>query len=114
MEELELIVQRMIDAGEPEENIKAVIEEYSAGKQTDPVSVEAETGSKEDTASNSEDGSSDSPFWNPNEKTTVEKPGYFEEKFGKSGFTNFVDDVARSIEGGLAQGGGVDEAFDLY
>ena len=56
MEELELIVQRMIDTGEPEENIKAVIEEYYAGKQTDPVSVEAETGSKEDTASNSEDG----------------------------------------------------------
>ena len=28
MEELEGIVQRMIDAGEPEENIKLVIEEY--------------------------------------------------------------------------------------
>jgi len=56
MEELELIVQRMIDAGEPEENIKAVIEEYTAGKQTDPVNVEANAGSKENTASNSEDG----------------------------------------------------------
>ena len=29
MEKLESIVQRMIDAGEPEENIKAVIQEYS-------------------------------------------------------------------------------------
>ena len=28
MEELEVIIQRMIDAGEPEENIKLVIENY--------------------------------------------------------------------------------------
>ena len=32
MEELEVIVQRMIDAGESEQNIKAVIQEYNAGK----------------------------------------------------------------------------------
>ena len=36
MNELELIVQRMIDAGEPENNIAAVIKEYNstAGKTT--------------------------------------------------------------------------------
>ena len=32
MEELEVIVQRMIDAGESEQNIKTVIQEYNAGK----------------------------------------------------------------------------------
>jgi len=39
MNELELIVQRMIDAGEPEQNIAAVIKEYEsrqAGKITPP------------------------------------------------------------------------------
>ena len=60
MEELELIVQRMMDAGESEENIKAVVQEFSAGKQTDPVNVEANTGSEKDMASKSENGSSDS------------------------------------------------------
>ena len=39
-EELKAIVQRMIDAGEPEENIKLVIQSYSKepGKTTDPAS----------------------------------------------------------------------------
>ena len=37
MEELEVIVQRMIDAGESEQNIKAVIQEYNAGKTNGAV-----------------------------------------------------------------------------
>ena len=114
MEELELIIQRMMDAGESEESIKAVVQEYSAGKQTDPVNVEARSGSEKDTASKSEDTFSESPFWNPNEENTKEKPGYLEKKFGKNGFTNFGDDLARVWEGGTAQGAGVNEAFDLF
>jgi hypothetical protein len=51
MEKLESIVQRMIDAGEPEENIKAVIQEYSAGKQN-PTAPDAVV--EEDTASDME------------------------------------------------------------
>ena len=35
MEDLRVIVQRMIDAGEPEENIKIVIERYKAKRQQD-------------------------------------------------------------------------------
>ena len=54
MEKLESIVQRMIDAGESEENIKAVIQEYS-GKQN-PTAPDAVV--EEDTASNM-DSSSD-------------------------------------------------------
>jgi hypothetical protein len=54
MEKLESIVQRMIDAGEPEENIKAVIQEYSAGKQN-PTAPDAVV--EEDTASDTESSS---------------------------------------------------------
>jgi hypothetical protein len=60
MEKLESIVQRMIDAGEPEENIKAVIQEYSAGKQN-PTAPDAvvEEDPASDTESNSDPGSLD-------------------------------------------------------
>ena len=54
MEELEVIVQRMIDAGETEENIKTVIQGYDAevektndSQQTDaPVELKKSTASK--------------------------------------------------------------------
>ena len=47
-EELKAIVQRMIDAGEPEENIKLVIQSYSKepGKTTDPASSSMDSGSE--------------------------------------------------------------------
>ena len=45
MADLETIVQRMIDAGEPEENIKLVIEELT-GKLNDPVQETASVGSE--------------------------------------------------------------------
>ena len=61
MNELEKIVQRMIEAGEPEENIATVIKSYnSPGKTSDPVQVESNTGS-EDTDSNSVNTSSELP-----------------------------------------------------
>jgi hypothetical protein len=65
MEELEVIVQRMIDAGEPEENIKLVIEEYSrrqgklAGVAETDATVAPEPIASESTGSNLEDGSLD-------------------------------------------------------
>ena len=46
MEELEVIVQKMFAAGEPEENIKFFIEEYNAKKQNDPVQETASVGSE--------------------------------------------------------------------
>ena len=61
MNELEKIVQRMIEAGEPEENIATVIKSFnSPGKTSDPVQVESNTGS-EDTDSNSVNTSSELP-----------------------------------------------------
>ena len=117
MANIKEIIQQMIDDGQSDTNIQAVIDKYKSekeGKTSDPANAEANAGSEKDTASSSENGFSESPFWNPNEETTVEKTGYFEENFGKGFFTNFLDDAGRVTEGGLAQGGGVDEAFDLY
>lgn len=37
MEDLKLIVQRMIDAGEPEENIQLVIEKFNEPGKIDPI-----------------------------------------------------------------------------
>ena len=60
MKELELIVQRMIDAGESEEAIASVVKHYnSPGKISDPVTTKASAGS-ENMAFRSEDGSSES------------------------------------------------------
>ena len=67
MEELEVIVQRMIDAGEPEENIKMVIEEYEKvdglekpNAVEDTATATAET-EEADTDLALEDGSLESP-----------------------------------------------------
>ena len=61
MEELETIVQRMIDAGETEENIKLAIEEYNkinVEKTQDSQKIDAPVES-ESTASTSADTSSE-------------------------------------------------------
>jgi len=68
MEELDKIVQRMIDAGESEENIKIVIENYKPeetvetepAKKLDPADVDPVVESKNDTGSISTDGSLES------------------------------------------------------
>ncbi len=61
MEELESIVQRMIDAGEPEENIKAVIEKFSNSGNPSPTAPDAvvEETVASNMESNSENGSLD-------------------------------------------------------
>ena len=109
------VIQQMIDDGQPDSVIQSVVDKYKAqkaGKTSDPVNVEATAGSKNDTASQSEDTFSESPFYNYGE--TQEKEGYFESTFGKGFLTNLADDFTRVVGGGAAQGGGVNEAFDLY
>ena len=62
MEELEVIIQRMIDAGESEENIAAVIKAYKAKKITAPAIETADAGAQTqavDGVSPPEDGSLD-------------------------------------------------------
>ncbi len=62
MKELEEIVQRMIDAGETEDNIKLVIEEYTANvEKTNGSQIEDATAEPESTASSLEVGSSEQP-----------------------------------------------------
>ena len=89
MEELEAIVQRMIDAGETEENIKTVIQGYDAevektnDSQTTDVAVESEEG----TASNSDDGSLELPEveeFNPTKLPKNANAGEAPQDFNKS------------------------------
>jgi hypothetical protein len=65
MKELEEIVQRMISAGETEDNIKLVIEEYTANvEKTNGSQTEDATAGPADTASKSEDTSLELPKQN--------------------------------------------------
>ncbi len=84
-EELKAIVQRMIDAGEPEENIKLVIQSYSnePGKTIDPASSSMDSGS--------DDGSSELP----------------EDK-------GFIEDMVQVFRQSKATAGTIDDAFDIY
>jgi len=59
MNELEQIVQRMLDAGESEENIKLVIQQYKQGNQTDS-STQAQATESSATGLNLESGFSES------------------------------------------------------
>ena len=72
MADLETIVQRMIDAGEPEENIKSVIQELT-GKLNDPVQETASVGSENlsSTDLNLEDTSSELPK-DPNREKLIQ------------------------------------------
>ena len=88
MDELKTIVQRMIDAGESEENIKLVIERYQGKVQGSTVDP---TMSQESMGSQLESGSSELP----------EDKGWFE-------------DMWTAIRGGSAAGSSVGEAFDVY
>jgi hypothetical protein len=100
MEELEVIVQRMIDAGEPEENIKMVIEEYekvdglekpNAVEDTATATAETEIA---DTDLASEDGSLESPE--------------------KAKELSFFDSVYNSLSNLAEQLGDVPEFYGLY
>jgi len=63
MEELEAIVQRMMDAGEPEENIKMVIEEFTADRTAKTTPTETDTAVEEvESVSDAPSESSDTQF----------------------------------------------------
>jgi len=113
MNELEQIVQRMIDAGESEENIAAVIKEYNnktlqpsenVGKPTSqgPGAPVAETTAPEiqpvDTASPSADGLLE----------LKEDDGQWDW-----GITDYFSDLAQASKEGWRQGKLADAAFDV-
>lgn len=92
MEELEVIVQRMIDAGESEENIAKVIESYNAKKIQDPVKETAIVGSINqavDMDSNLADGSLDSQNLFEDKELSY-KPGYDPNKSFVENLTNKI------------------------
>jgi hypothetical protein len=123
MNELEKIVQRMIEAGEPEENIATVIKSYnSPGKTSDPVQVESNTGS-EDTDSNSVNTLSESQEEN-NAFEDFLGQDYVDAKNkeakgkGDMGFlygaVDWVSDVVRSGGAGWDLGGTLDSSLNLH
>ena len=84
-----------------------------AGKTSDPVNVEANAGSVNNTASESEGGSSD--LVDPDDfKNTQEKNTWLEDTFGKNQVTDFFGDFYRAGSAGAKAGRSVDEAFDLF
>jgi len=113
MNEIEAIVQRMIDAGESEENIAAVIKYYESQElgKTDPTApgaVVEETVApvNADTELVSETVSSDLP--------SAEKDTAIERTFGKNQVTDFFGDLYRAGVQGALQAEAVDPSLDLF
>ena len=99
MEELDKIVQRMIDAGESEENIKIVIENYKPeetvktepAKKSDSVDVDPAVESKNDTGSISTDGSLESQYINSFNKAEFSQAQLDE-------FSLLMEEVVKGVE----------------
>ena len=99
MEELDKIVQRMIDAGESEENIKIVIENYKPeetvktepAKKSDSVDVDPAIESKNDTGSISTDGSLESQYINSFNKAEFSQAQLDE-------FSLLMEEVVKGVE----------------
>ena len=115
MNELEQIVQRMIDAGEPEAAIAAVIQEYNnqsvdSGK-TDAIAEETATAVADqpnelDLQSGS--GLSEQPI-------EPEVPTWLEETFGQDTFgVDFVSDMYRAVKSGWRQSSAAGEIADVF
>jgi hypothetical protein len=101
MNELEVIVQRMIDAGESEENIAKVVQAYGKPvKMSDPASVEATAGSENNTASSSENTSSES------------QPEISTWQGIKNSFSNMFEQFSDVVEF-YRDDGGKDSALDI-
>jgi len=102
MKELQEIVQRMIDAGESEDNIKLVVEEYTKDvEKTNGSQIEDATVEPEDMASKSEDTSSDLPKKNKYDWMRPEVPIDFfgeETKPDYSFFDKTEEDAIGDLE----------------
>ncbi len=111
MEELETIVQRMIDAGESEDNIKLVIEEYTKDvEKTNGSQTEDATAEPVDTASKSEDTSWGSQLYNnfqayvnpfvPEEEKVLYKAGVDPEKVRTESvaYKNQIQDFNKELD----------------
>ena len=121
MDPLKDIVQRMVDAGEPEENIAMVIKEYNSGYSAKQSPTET------DTAVEEVESVSDSPSDSSDTKSILEKERkdelvFFEEdeevtSTGVVGvyenIVDFVTDIGRAIEQGNEQGKMTDKGLAI-
>ena len=102
MQELELIVQRMIQAGESEDKIKLVIEEYTRNvEKTNGSQTEDATAEPVDMASKSEDTFSESPKQNKYDWMRPEVPTDFfgeETKLDYSFFDRTEEDAIGDLK----------------
>ena len=132
MANIKEVIQQMIDDGQPQENIQAVVDKYKAqktGKTSDPVNVEATAGSKEDMASQSESGSLVSSLGkftgitstatdqgvDPDDfENTQDKSTYLEDLFGKNHVTDFIGDFYRAGKGGIIQAQSLEPSLKLF
>ena len=137
MDELEVIIQRMIDAGEPEENIKLVIENYEQPdfQTDDAVSANAESQegvvALKDTelapVNTSLESQSMDPFVINGEKVSEQEFKEYQKDlaerdvlekdesfFSATGFVDFFSDIATAAEEGWRQGELVDPSYELY
>tara|TARA_R110002060_G_scaffold74886_1_gene84344 strand:- start:57 stop:6794 length:6738 start_codon:yes stop_codon:yes gene_type:complete len=116
MDPLKDIVQRMVDAGEPEENIAMVIEEYNSGYSAKQSPTET------DTAVEEVESVSDSPSKSSDTKSILEKERKDELVFFKEdeeavgiyeNVVDFVTDIGRAIEQGNEQGKMTDKGLAI-
>jgi len=116
MNELEQIVQRMIDAGEPEGAIAAVIQEYTKNQSGQAGKTNAAAGETatvvadqpKELDSQSENGLSE-------QQEIPEVPTWLEETFGQDTFgVDFASDMYRAVKSGWRQSSAAGEIADVF
>ena len=116
MNELEQIVQRMIDAGEPEGAIAAVIQEYTKNQSGQAGKASAAAGETA-TAVAGQPNELDSQLANglSEQQEIPEVPTWLEETFGQDTFgVDFVSDMYRAVKTGWRQSSAAGEIADVY
>ena len=116
MEELKTIVQRMIDAGEPEDKIREAVRIYKKRNQGKAQGSTVDPTMSQDDMGSQLDGGFSASYDLPQVDVTAsqEEDTWIERTLGKNVATDFFGDLWRAGEQGLAQGATVDEAFDVY
>ena len=111
MNELELIVSKMIEAGESEENIALVIQQYNADQagKTTPLQKEDQGATVEAIQAPDMDSNLDGISLELQEQDTA-----IERTFGKNALTDFFGDIYRAANKGLEQASLVDPSINLY
>ena len=113
MNELEQIVQSMIDSGQPEENINAVIAEYQSQQMGKTDAAAGETATVVAEQPNVLDSQSESGL---SEQPIIEEPrNWFEENIGDDlPVIEYFSDSWRDIKRGASRGQTTDESSGIF